>query len=525
MLKQLVRTLRNEPYSEGTNSTTISPARWFLDFLRGGAESDSGVVVNGKTALSFAPVWQAVNCIAGDMGQLPLVTYQETADGRERARNHAAYRLLRRRPNRMMNACTFKETLQQHVLMWGNGRAGIVRDSRGRPTQLVPFLPDRSYEKIVDGKLWHLTRLGDSQEEKAFADEHVLHIKGLGFDGISGYSVISMARNNWGLGMAQEKHGNRALKNVAQPGTILETDATFSEPDALKLLADWEAMQAGLDNTLRTALLQRGVKAKTLSMPLKDAEWIEGRKLSRLEAAGWFNLPPHKLGVGDRNGYRGIEHEQQTYLNMSLMRWLIAWQEECDEKLLTEAEKLAESHYCEFNTAALLRGDLLNRYRAYQIGIVNEWLSPDEVRQRENMNKRPDGKGGVYRNPNTRSDRATKPAAPPADNRRELIVARLEEVIRVEQQRVTTMAHSPNTFLQRVNEFYSRWPATLARVLEQCGCKHAAADATEYCRQAQDELIDLAGRCGAGDIANTVQAAAAAWSHRAESMADQILGA
>lgn len=517
MISSLARRFRND-------TSASKPAKWFIDFIRGGIESDSGVTVNGRTALTFGPVWQAVNCIAGDMGQLPLVVYQETPDGRGKARTHAAYRLLRRRPNRMMNAGTFKETLQQHVLLWGNGRAGIVRDGAARPKELVPFLPDRSYEEVIDGRLWHFTRLGESKEYKPFADEHVLHIKGLGFDGLTGYSVISMARNNWGLGLAQEKHGNRALKNVTQPGVILETDGSFSELDANKLLSDWERMQGGLENTFRTALLQRGVKAKTLSMPLKDAEWIEGRKLSRLEAAGWFNLPPHKLGVGDRAGYNGLEHEQQTYLSMSLMRWLVGWQEECDEKLLTEREKQEESHYCEFNTAALLRGDLLSRYRAYQMGIAGEWLSPDEVRARENLNRRPDGKGGMYRNPNTRSDKPGKippqDPTPAASDRRATIVSRLQELIRVEQQRVTAAAAKPKNFLQWLGGFYgvARWQATVARVLSRLGASQELA--AQYCAQAQQELIDLAGSCTAEHLSE--QIAKLPWDDRVELLADLI---
>lgn len=511
------------------NSGSYNPADWFLDWVRGGPETDSGVEVSGKTVLTYASVWQAVNILAGDVGQLPLDVYERTDNGKQRCTDHPAQTLLRRRPNDMMNACTFRELIMSHALLWGNGRAGIVRDGRGSPIALIPFLPDRSKEEIVKGRLWHLTKLGDSNNYTPFADENVLHIKGLGFDGVTGYSVINLARNSWGLGLAAEKHGNRNFKNGARPSVILESEGRFDEPTAQKLLDDWARMHAGLDNTGRTALLQAGIKAKPLSMSNQDAEWLSTRAFQRVEVASWFNLPPHFLGDDSQDGYNSVEMRMQGYIDRTLMRWLVAWCEECHEKLLTDDQKEDDSHFVEFNTAALLRGDLKTRYSAYQIGIQSEFLSPDEVRRFENLNDRPDGKGGEYKNPNTKSNKPqqieTNGLTDPPDgdtgtNTRAYVVKRLRDYLTIEKKRVATAAVKSGNFLDWVDGFYGRWGKRLETLVVELGGE--PWDAAEYVGESRRMILDLCGTVTPDALSVATDNLVADWPARADRLAEAI---
>ncbi len=493
-----------------------------------GAAADSGVSVNGQTALTYASVWQAVQVIAGDVGQLPLLVYRRTPDGTERAATHSAYRLLKRRPNNAMNASTFKETLQAHALLWGNGRAGILRDPAGRPLQLIPFLPDRSWEEVHDGQLYHYVRMSGQEAPTIYHTQDVIHIKGLGWDGITGYSVIQFARNSWGMGLAAQKLGNRTFANQAKPSLVLQTDHRLNETDAQTLLDDFNAYHAGPENSGRVALLHNGVKAVPLSMSMADAQWLETRRFQRTEVASWFNLPPHMLGDGERTSYASLEQENASYLNRCLLRWLNVWQEECTEKLLTEQEKRLDSHFAEFNTGALLRGDLLSRYRAYQIGISSEFLSPDEAREKENLNKRPDGQGGTYRNPNTR---ATDSEPIPADgmmHRRVVLVSRLTELLAVESKRLKTAAASSSNFVTWLEQFYgSHWPQTVARVLRGLGVDDAQAEAAGawYCATTKNHLLDhAAGKAkNAQDLRRLVADAYTSPAQQAATLADYVL--
>lgn len=502
------------------NTDARNPASWFVDWIRGGVESDSGIAVNGKTVLAYAPFWQGVNVVCGDLGQMPLCVYKRSSEGREEDVRHPAYRLLRRRPNSMMNAGIFKSLLQSHALCWGNGRAGIVRDSRGRPMELVPFLPDRSYEDVIDGKLFHLTKLGDDQKYTAFADEHVLHIKGLGFDGITGYSVISLAKNSVGLGLAAEKHGNRMFRNGAAGRVVLEGEGKFGPEAAKQLLHDWEQMTAGIDNVGKTALLQGGIKAHVLSMSNHDAEWLGTRRAQRGEVANWLNLPPHKVGDDSRISYNSLEQENQAYLDGSLGWWFNVWEEECDEKLLSEQEKRTESHYAEFMTQKRLRADIEKRYAAYAVGISHEFLSPDEVRAKENMNKRPDGKGGVYRNPNTKSA-GDSAKDTDGDSARDSAVNRLREVIAAEGSRVLHAAKTAKNFLGWVDSFYDKWNGLREVVLELGGSeshvqKHLA------CSKAM--VVAVTDTAKVETLAGLIQKLISSWEFRADELADAILG-
>lgn len=514
------------------NSGTRNPMQWFIDWVRDGNESDSGVSVNGKTCLGYAPVWQATNILAGDIGKMPLNVWRQVNDDtRVPAEGHPAHRLLMRRPNFAMNVGVFKETITAHALLWGNGRAGIVRDGDGRPVQLVPFLPDRSYSEVVNGKLFHFTKLGQSNTYTPFADEHVLHIKGLGFDGVSGYSVITLARNSWGLGMGQEKFGNRLLKNNARPSVVLETPGRFTETDARQILKDWETMQAGLENAGRTALLQNGLKANPLAINPTDAQWLEGRKFQRVEVASWFNLPPHKLGDDSSDGYNSLEQREGAYLGGTLMRWINTWEEECEEKLLTEREKRSGKICAEFDTAALLRGDELSRYRVYQIGIASTILSPNDCRRREGLNPRPGG--DEYQNPNTSSSREqgtghreqeadAAAAATAKAMRREAAVSRLEEILNIEAKRVQDAARKPTTFCRWLDGFYAagRFSDTLARVVASLGGDPALA--VEHCEQSRGELLEAAGRATPEKLAAEVARVVAAWPTAAYDLADAL---
>jgi HK97 family phage portal protein len=346
--------------------------------------------------------------ISGDLAQLPLVVYRRTEDGREPARDHPAYPLLRRAPNPQMHAANFIEMLTHHALGWGAGRAVILRDARGDPVSLVPLLPDRTWTESVDGQLVHVTLLGESREPRAFNDQDVLCVLGLGFDGVNAYSVVTMARNAIGLALAEEKHGARTFRHGAVPRVVLETPQKLRPEEAEKLMRDWNAVHAGVENAAKTAVLHAGLTVKPLSISPVDAQWLEGRAFQRVEIAGWFNLPPHKLGDSARTSYASLEQENLAYLQSCLGYWMAKWEAECYRKLLRAREQVEETHYVEFNTAKLLRADMQARYAAYAIGISHEFLSPDEVRERENLNRRPDGQGGVYRNPNTRSDRTAQ---------------------------------------------------------------------------------------------------------------------
>ncbi len=384
-----------------------------------GAPADAGVYVTPRNAVNVAAVCQAVQVISGDVARLPAITYKRTeGDGRERATNHPAYRLLRRKANPLMTAAFFKRVLVQHALLWGNGYAWIIRDVNARPIELLLLNPAATQAVLrKDGQLRYVTHVNGSPE--VLKPEDVFHLRGpLSQDGISGLSVVDLARNSLGLSMAAEKFGNTFFARGITATGVLQYPGKLDQEAARKFLEKFEGEHASLEKSHRAILLHEGSKFTPLTIPPNNAQFLETRKFQKEEIANWFHLPLHKIGAGDRPGYNSLESENQAYLDSSLEPWLVAFEEEAWDKLLTEAEKQADSAFVEFLREALLRADLTTRYAAYRVGREWGWLSANDVCRIEN---RPTigPKGDIYLQPANTVEAGAEPEpepAPPEDD-------------------------------------------------------------------------------------------------------------
>ena len=528
---------------QASDSNLANPQQWLVDWYRGGADTDSGVAVNGTTILRSGPVFQAVSIISGDLGQLPLRVMSRQANGdTERDRTHPAHRLFSQQPNDDMLPSTFKELLQQWSLLWGNGVAAIVRIG-SRPSQLVPLLPDRTeVDRDDQGQLWYVTTINDGTEKRRFRPENILHIPGLTSDGLWGLSVIELMKNSVGMGLALEKHGNKTFaKGTRLHGVLTRpVDAgKWSKEARQNLRREWREMHEGLDAKEAVAVLQDGMDFKPMSISNVDAQWVEATKLSREMVAAWFNLPPHKLGAMEQSSVRAnLEEQNRDYLNTTLMRWLVKWEEECNRKLLTTRERDTETRFFKWNTSALLRGSTKDRYAAYMVGRTGGWLSPNEIRKLEDMNRREDDGGDEYGNPNTSSPAATEEPQPDqqeqvAEAHRALIAERTGMLLRVERLRIEKAAKHPGDFIGWLDSFYQEDWRSLAK--EYLGPSVAAAvavgfPASDYMKLAAQhgadsrrELFELCGVVGQKQLAAQVNQLIAQWSGRVDALVGAIL--
>jgi HK97 family phage portal protein len=502
----------------------INPAPWFVDWIRG-SESDSGVTVNGKTALEFAPVWYAVNKIAGNIAQLPLILHAREGDrGRRRAVEHPSYRLLKKRPNALMTAAVFKETLTAHALLQGNGRAAIVRNLRGDPVELIPLLPDRTETVMVEGEKWHLVRITGQSEPQKLRDRDVLHIPGLGYDGIVGYSLIELARNSWGLGMAAEKTSSHHFRNDAMPGAVINAPSGVltDEAEAETFLHKFRKWHEGISGASRVGLLRDGMTITPMAVTGRDAQWIEQRLFQRQEVALWFLLE-QILGDDSSVSYNSLAEKNLAYLTNCLNRWLVKWEEECDEKLLREREKLTDTHYWKFVTGALFKSDVKTTIEAGAQAIAATILSPNEVREWFELNPREGG--DEYQNPNTSSQGSGVggQGSGSEDQARALLADRLTDLIGVEMKRVQAAARKSGNFVSWLDGFYSdaRFMKTLARAVLAAGGEEWQV--IEHCDASKQQLLDVAGKATPAELVAKVEAAIGAWPARAEALAGEIL--
>lgn len=360
----------------------------------------TGRTVTPETALTYSAVWAAVRVLSESVAQLPLILYERLEPrGKRRARGHGLFDLLHDAPNSEMTAYEFREALMGHLCTWGNAYAEIEVDRRGEVIGLWPLRPDRMAVK----RLWNPRRLvyeyelSGSGKKVLLAAEQVLHLRGLGFDGVIGYSPVNMARQGIGLGLAAEEYGARFFGNGARPGVVLEHPGELSEKAFSRLKESWLNQHEGLEKAHRVAILEEGIQVKEIGMPPEDAQFLQTRRFQVEEVARMYRVPPHMLADLEHGTFSNIEHLGLEFVAHSLGPWLVRWEQRITQDLLTPAER--GRYFAEHLVAGLLRGDLKTRYEAYAVGRNWGWLSADDVREMENMNPLPDGAGEVYLQP------------------------------------------------------------------------------------------------------------------------------
>ncbi|MEA4816811.1 MAG: phage portal protein [Lachnospiraceae bacterium] len=350
-------------------------------FLFGG--TTSGKAVNERTAMQTSAVYACVRILAESVAGLPLHVYERTANGSKSTKpSHPLYRLLHDEPNREMTSFVFRETLMSHLLLWGNAYAQIIRDGRGFPIALYPLLPDRM---VVDrnerGELVY-TYQSDKGQVK-LRRENILHIPGLGFDGLIGYSPIAMAKNAVGLALATEDYGAAFFANGANPGGVLEHPGVIKPEQADRLRESWQS-QFGGANAHKVAVLEEGLKFHQMSIPPEQAQFLETRKFQINEIARIFRVPPHMVGDLEKSSFSNIEQQSLEFVKYTLDPWVVRWEQSLQLALLLPSEKA--TIFIKFNLDGLLRGDYQSRMQGYSTGIQNGFMSVNDVRGLEDMN-------------------------------------------------------------------------------------------------------------------------------------------
>ena len=351
------------------------------NFLFGG--TTSGKAVNERTAMQTSAVYACVRILAESVAGLPLHVYERTANGSKSTKpSHPLYRLLHDEPNREMTSFVFRETLMSHLLLWGNAYAQIIRDGRGFPIALYPLLPDRmAVDRNESGELVY-TYQSDKGQVK-LRRENILHIPGLGFDGLIGYSPIAMAKNAVGLALATEDYGATFFANGANPGGVLEHPGVIKPEQADRLRESWQS-QFGGANAHKVAVLEEGLKFHQMSIPPEQAQVLETRKFQINEIARIFRVPPHMVGDLEKSSFSNIEQQSLEFVKYTLDPWVVRWEQSLQQALILPSEKA--TIFIKFNLDGLLRGDYQSRMQGYSTGIQNGFMSVNDVRGLEDMN-------------------------------------------------------------------------------------------------------------------------------------------
>lgn len=378
-------------------SVSVVPSPVWRSVLN--TDTAAGVPVTPATALASTAVFGCIRILAETVASLPLLVYRRReGGGKDRAPDHPLYSVLHDVANAEMTSFTLRETLMGHVCGWGNCYAEIETNNAGDIVGLWPLRPEPERMRLerVSGKLVYIVTLPDKLglPPQGLPAERVLHIRSLGSDGLTGYSPITLARQAIGLGLATEEFGARFFGNGAEPGSVLQHPGKLSPEAHQRLRESWEMRHQGLERSHRVAILEEGMKIEKIGIPPEDAQFLQTRRYQLEEVARLYRIPLHMLQDLERATFSNIEHQSIGFGVYTMLPWFARWEQEMMRVLLTPAER--KTHLIEFLVDGLLRGDAMSRNQAYATGVQWGWLSPDDVRERENMNPLPNGQGQVY---------------------------------------------------------------------------------------------------------------------------------
>jgi HK97 family phage portal protein len=362
--------------------------------LRGSQEAAGLAVPSIEGSLAMPTVYACIRVLSETIASLPLVLYRRTAAGRERATEHPLYEVLHEQPNPEQTAMELRELIVSHVAGWGNAYVEIEWTQAGRVRALWPLRPDRMRILRRDGELAYEYSMPTGRTE-ILPWHRIMHVRGLGGNGVQGYSPLRMAMVAVALGMATEEFGARFFANGARPGAVLTHPGTLSDKAMANLKASWAGEHGGLEKSHRLRILEEGMKLEAIGVPPEEAQFLETRTFQAEEIARIYRMPPHKVGLLNKATFSNIEHQSIEFVTDTILPWLVRLEQVMQRDLLTAQER--RTHYVEHVVDGLLRGDTQSRYQAYAVGRQWGWLSVNDIRQRENME--PVRDGDVYLQP------------------------------------------------------------------------------------------------------------------------------
>lgn len=377
---------------------SVSDLDRFMDRAIGGYPTASGVEINDSTALSCMAVYAAVRLLSETIGSLPGHVMRQTEMSKEKALTHPLYSIIHEQPNPEQTAMEWRETAMVHLLLRGNHYSEKQYDEGGRVIALWPIHPDRvKIERpAANAPLLYRVQVPGGPEVPLGPDR-MLHLRGLGSNGVTGFSPIAIGRQAMGLAIAAQDYGARLFRNDTRPGGVLQHPGKLSPQAHTRLRESIEASHQGLTNAHRMMILEEGMKWEQVGINPDDAQFLESRKFSVTEIARMFNVPPHFLRDLDRATFANIEQQSIDFVVYSIRPWLVRLEQRLKMELLSQQDRV--THFIKFNVDGLLRGDIASRYNAYHMAKQDGWINADEIRELEDLNPIPGGKGQDYWQP------------------------------------------------------------------------------------------------------------------------------
>lgn len=369
-----------------------------------GIDTPAGVRVTNDVAMRTTTYNACVRILSETLAAVPAHVIENNderlSDGRVRRRrrraiDHPTYRVLHDEPNDEQTSYTWKESNMVHIATGGNGYNRIEESNGGVVRQIIPLNNERRVTPMRrNRKLWYEVQLKVGGGREFLPPDEVVHVPGLGFDGLVGWSPLAWARRSIGLAVAVEDYGAMWFGNNARPSGVLRTEGELSDEAYKRLKQDWKKKH---NKPHEIAILEEGLQFQAMGVNADESQFLATHARTVEDIARFFRIPLHMVAKLDRATFSNIEHQSLEFVTYTMAAWFERWTQELNRKLFTGAE--AGRYYVQFNLARLLLADIKARFEAYKIAIENGWLNPDDVRGFEDMDPLPDGQGEIYTRP------------------------------------------------------------------------------------------------------------------------------
>ena len=199
-----------------------------------------------------------------------------------------------------------------------------------------------------------------------------------------------MAKNAIGMAIACEEYGAKFFANGAAPSGVLEHPGVIKDPTRVR--EAWQGQFGGSANSHKVAVLEEGMKYTPISISPEQAQFLETRKFQINEIARIFRVPPHMVGDLEKSSFSNIEQQSLEFVKYTLEPWIVRWEQSLARALFSAEEKV--ELFVKFNVEGLLRGDYKSRMEGYATARQNGWMSANDIRELENLERIPEEKGG-----------------------------------------------------------------------------------------------------------------------------------
>jgi HK97 family phage portal protein len=356
-------------------STSLSN---FMDY--GDSKTTAKILVNEEKALGIGSYYSCIKVIGETMASMDLEVVEKVGKATRANTSHPNYWLLHAAPSPDYNRFEWVQAMLIWACSWGNGYSKIKRDRFANATELQ-IIPEYevTLKKTERSKLYY--EWSSEKGTEIIMPDDMIHLKNLGTNGLTGLSTARIQRESLANSLAKQQHEGSFYSNGAKASGILMFPGNFGPTEKKNVEESFEKKHSSPKERFKTIILEDGVKYQQLTIPQNDAQFLESKKFDRSEIAGWFRVPPHKIGDLEKANYSNIEAQDRAFAKDVAVPWAERFQQELNRKLFFESER--GKFMTQFNLDDLIKGDIKTRYEVYNSAVQTGILKPTEPREQE----------------------------------------------------------------------------------------------------------------------------------------------